>query len=102
MQVVRLTGGIQLYVQHLLRDGAPLAAPRATGVLQGVLQVEQHAQCRARHQVVTEHGRRYWSDKLIMRILAHLKTFAWCATASLPMPFDTIPRSLSCCTCSSV
>src|SRR6266446_6631897 len=55
MQVARLASRVQFDIQHLLRDGAALATPHATGVLQGVLQVEEHTRCRARIALVYQY-----------------------------------------------
>src|SRR5437773_1273113 len=55
MQVARLASGIQFHIQQLLRNGAALATPRATGVLEGMLQVEQHARHRARVALVYQY-----------------------------------------------
>src|SRR5712692_4162029 len=55
VQVARLASRVQLDIQYLLRDGAALATPRATGVLESVLQVEEHTRCRARITLVHQH-----------------------------------------------
>ena len=55
VQVAGSAGGIHLDVQHPLGDDAPLAGSREAGVLDGVLQVEEHARGGAWVALVDQH-----------------------------------------------
>ena len=50
-----VTGGVQLHVQHPLGDDAALARPRETRILNGMLQIKQHAWCVAGIALVHQH-----------------------------------------------
>ena len=53
--MTRVPGGVELDVEHLLGDDPALARSRETRILNGVLQVKQHARRVARIALVHQH-----------------------------------------------
>ena len=56
VEVAGGAGGVQLDVEHALGDDAALAGAGEAGVLDGVLQVEEHARRGAGVALVHQHG----------------------------------------------
>ena len=56
MEVTRIPGAIKFDIQHLPGDRPALTARGDAGVLNGVLQIEQHPRRRARVALVHQYG----------------------------------------------